>query len=292
MTSDNTVHLAQKPKAEFDDVTQEFHVVLTCGTFLHPTQPPFDVIWQTPSGSRVSSTRYRDGQFLLRLPNPVEGGSYSCIAPKEASNASCAMDTKKSSMSVDGVLVRLTLLEGENARLRSLNSQLEQRMQQQVDAVNTSVNSRVDDVNTSVNNVNGRVDFLNNTRTGLISFNARLSSDFTSTNSDPILFTNVRLNLGTAYSPATGKFTVPVDGVYFFGATTNSGDSWYFQSAYVVVDGSDACSIRENKASQGSCQATVHLTGGQEVWVRSRESGHRFDKFTTSFNGFLLHADP
>ena len=45
MTTDGTIHVMKEAKAAWDNSDQQFHVVLSCGTFSYLTYPPFDVEW-------------------------------------------------------------------------------------------------------------------------------------------------------------------------------------------------------------------------------------------------------
>nr|KAG5688911.1 hypothetical protein BaRGS_009752 [Batillaria attramentaria] len=74
----------------------------------------------TPSG-RKSSSKYQDGRFYLQLPNPVEGGEYSCILPSTDPATSCLPDGSllETALVVDETNVRLTLLEAENTVMKA-----------------------------------------------------------------------------------------------------------------------------------------------------------------------------
>eukprot|EP00745_Piridium_sociabile_P020017 TRINITY_DN3052_c0_g1_i11.p1 TRINITY_DN3052_c0_g1~~TRINITY_DN3052_c0_g1_i11.p1 ORF type:complete len:132 (+),score=13.62 TRINITY_DN3052_c0_g1_i11:622-1017(+) len=45
MTTDHELHAEQQAVAEFNNVTQQFHAVLTCGRFTYTTDPPVSVEW-------------------------------------------------------------------------------------------------------------------------------------------------------------------------------------------------------------------------------------------------------
>ena len=90
---------------------------------------------QTPNGQRLPSTDYRDGQFRLRLPNPVQGGSYSCLVPAVAANVSCNHGPDNATVTVDAVEARLALLEAHVTGLEHDKQQLQlnnSRLQLQV----------------------------------------------------------------------------------------------------------------------------------------------------------------
>ena len=52
MTEDGDLHAGQSPVAVYNNATQQFQAQLTCGTFIHQEQPPFNVLW-TVSERRV-----------------------------------------------------------------------------------------------------------------------------------------------------------------------------------------------------------------------------------------------
>lgn len=63
-----------------------------------------------------------------------------------------------------------------------------------------------------------------------IAFNSVLSKTLTNVPKNHIIkFERVLVNEGNGYDPSTGKFTAPVDGVYFFSWTyhTNRGSVTY-----------------------------------------------------------------
>ncbi|XP_070183111.1 uncharacterized protein [Littorina saxatilis] len=107
-TTDEHLHVTQQPVAEYDNSTHQYHVVLRCGTFTHPTHPPFEVTWETPSGQTEQS-----GSFLLKLPNPVEGGTYTCRLPPSSAT-----------LTVDKMEARLAVLETRQASQENVNSEL------------------------------------------------------------------------------------------------------------------------------------------------------------------------
>nr|KAG5708205.1 hypothetical protein BaRGS_021139 [Batillaria attramentaria] len=74
----------------------------------------------TPTG-RQSSSKYQDGRFYLQLPNPVEGGEYSCILPSTDPATSCLPDGSplEAALVVDEIKIRLTLLEAENTERKA-----------------------------------------------------------------------------------------------------------------------------------------------------------------------------
>ncbi|XP_070183112.1 uncharacterized protein [Littorina saxatilis] len=125
-TTDEHLHVTQQPVAEYNS-TQQYQVVLRCGTFTHPTRPPFEVTWETPSGKTEQSSSYKDGSFLLKLPNPVEGGTYTCRLPP---SAACLHDnrTGEATLTVDKMEARQAVLEARQASLENVNNELKTRV--------------------------------------------------------------------------------------------------------------------------------------------------------------------
>ena len=101
--------------------------------------------------------------------------------------------------------------------------------------------------------------------------------------------TNVVNNQGNAFDPTTGQFTVPVNGTYFFAATTSSGTRRGVANAEIVVDGTMICRIQFSVNYEiGSCQAVSSLHMGQVVWLRCYRGSYYFSGSATSLTGFLI----
>ena len=81
-------------------------------------------LFQTPTEEVVPSSRAKSGHFYLTLPNPVQGGSYTCMMPD--TYESCQ---KEATFGVDEVEVRTTLLEAENRELKADNRELNKTLQ-------------------------------------------------------------------------------------------------------------------------------------------------------------------
>lgn len=106
-----------------------------------------------------------------------------------------------------------------------------------------------------------------------IAFHAILSSTLTNTPANTIIkFGKVLVNEGSGYSPTTGKFTAPVDGVYSFSWTycTPKGSNAYLCG---YVDGKLMARI-SNYAQTNTWKNTaghfvIRLKKGNQFWVQT-----------------------
>jgi hypothetical protein len=106
------------------------------------------------------------------------------------------------------------------------------------------------------------------------------------------VFRDVQYHEGGSYDNATGYFTVPIAGVYYFIGSTgpanaNSGANFYLYVDNTQIDWSFAYIEARNEMS--SVHGVVHLQAGQRVWVRS--DGGVYYSFVSAFTGFLLSPD-
>lgn len=70
-------------------VSQDWHVQLGCGNFQTRGEPPFTVVWKSPSGIIISSSEFVDNEYILSISNPVEEGTYSCHLMNSDPTARC-----------------------------------------------------------------------------------------------------------------------------------------------------------------------------------------------------------
>ena len=121
-----------------------------------------------------------------------------------------------------------------------------------------------------------------------VSFHARVSGQPYVSRGYPVIPTDVVNNHGNAFDPTTGKFTAPVNGTYFFAATTWSRSSFH-ANAEIVVDGIMICRIQSSINYEiGSCQAVTSLHMGQVVWLRCYGGTYYFNGPATTLTGFLI----
>nr|KAG5688904.1 hypothetical protein BaRGS_009745 [Batillaria attramentaria] len=189
----------------------------------------FDIFFQTPSG-RQSSSKYQDGRFYLQLPNPVEGGEYSCILPSTDPATSCLPDGSllEAALVVDEIKARLTLLEAENTDLKAENkdlktlvNSLDTKSETLVDGLRNETKSLESSMNQKTDALERKLDNVAVTLTRRVAFHARLSKHQRLEKETPVILDNVVLNEGGAYNGTSGSFTVPYNGTYFLIVTTS-----------------------------------------------------------------------
>jgi hypothetical protein len=117
------------------------------------------------------------------------------------------------------------------------------------------------------------------------------------------------MNEGNAMDLASGKFTAPRPGIYYFSFTghariSNSSPYHFYSSLYLngyIVGSSFVSEERDaiNKFSPLTVQATLNLKMGDQVWVQIQYYGlssylyslHDDGDRMTHFTGFLLEED-
>ena len=105
----------------------------------------------------MSSSQYKDGQFLLLLDNPVTGGSYTCnVSQTHAASGyphGSSTHPGDASIAVDKVDARLSVLEAENEKLKERLAQRDQDYDRQMAGLQSLVNqtsSSVDQLNRNI----------------------------------------------------------------------------------------------------------------------------------------------
>lgn len=93
---------------------------------------------------------------------------------------------------------------------------------------------------------------------------------------ETVIFNQVSLNEGNAYDTTSGKFTTPIDGVYFFswGILTYNGK--YFVTEIVRNSIPVAYNYTDGRGRQRgagnimtSSNALIKMKKGDEVWIRT-----------------------
>ncbi|XP_070201450.1 uncharacterized protein [Littorina saxatilis] len=294
MIRDGQLHASQKAVAVFSNSTQQWHVALACGTFTYHDTPPFTLEWTTPSGQSVSSSRYKEGQFLLLLDNPVSGGSYTCHVPHSSASVACLHGNStdvSSTVVVDDVKSRLTLLEAENQQLKGSVVELK--------AENGQLKEFVKQGNQTIDSVSTRLrQHLHDERTKQVSFHASGLNNTTPSSGDVLIPTTVLNNQGNGYNPATGKFTAPYNGTYCFMSSLWGQGSGHYIAVYLMVEGKQELYVHTTFGSAGvsdtaSLQAVLSVRAGQSVWLKAGGDSNQFFSGSNhnSFSGFLVSYD-
>jgi hypothetical protein len=104
---------------------------------------------------------------------------------------------------------------------------------------------------------------------------------------DPVLFTIINLNRGGHYNSATGRFTAPVTGVYFFSAsvdpTAGGVVSTQFKVNNVLQNFLRAYAVAGDGSQAVSC--ALQLNAGDYVTIATNAG---FEGSLSQFTGFLI----
>jgi len=112
-----------------------------------------------------------------------------------------------------------------------------------------------------------------------------------------LVFDGVTTNIGNFYNNATGQFTCPVNGIYFFTVNIMSKGNKLL-SAHLMMNtraiaGLYAIGGSPSTNDHSTASVVVHCTEGQHVYVKSL-SDHSVNGEPvgyTQFTGFLLAED-
>lgn len=108
-----------------------------------------------------------------------------------------------------------------------------------------------------------------------------------------IIYDRIITNVGDHYSPNSGIFTVPRDGLYQFFLSANVLASHYIVLELVVdgnlIDDMLASALHGNDTQVGADMWVLELKEGSEVWVRTLHAGEVRGDCHTTFTGVLLH---
>ena len=135
--------------------------------------------------------------------------------------------------------------------------------------------------------------YVTETNTPRVSFHATGLSDTHPATGDPLVLPRVVHNQGNAYNNNTGSFLAPVNGTYWFMASTETYRKDTNAQLSLMVDDLNVhfMDTYEDTASQaGSVHAVVRLGAGQRVWLRCAGSSY-FWSTPTAFSGFLVYLE-
>ena len=131
------------------------------------------------------------------------------------------------------------------------------------------------------------------TTTPRVSFHATGLTDTHPAAGAPLLLPRVVHNHGHGYNATTGSFLAPINGTYWFMASTETYLKDTNAQLSLMVDDLNVhfMDTYEDTASQaGSVHAVVRLWAGQRVWLRCAGDSH-FWGTPTAFSGFLIYPD-
>ncbi|XP_076435699.1 uncharacterized protein LOC143275448 [Babylonia areolata] len=239
---------------------------------------------QTPTGARLDSSSYEDGFFHLLLPNPLVEGNYSCSIPPSLPAARCMAEDSP-------LLDTVSVLVEETAGRFTLLEARQQEFVEQLAAQREMWMGLFGDVEVMAN----RTDALEQWRDEAVHnsvpvhFHARLTSDTKLSSGSILKMTTVLNNQGGGYDSSTGYFTAPMDGNYFFIATTGSYSAGNYANMDMMKEGTtvgQTYMIEDSYAyNMGSCHAALLLNAGDKVWLQSSATSS-FESVVTSFSGF------
>lgn len=190
-----------------------------------------------------------------------------------------------------GAVTELRALVMEQASLLAQQKVIiedEQEKQAQLSSTVAALTSRVQSLETEVRN-QPQVAFSASMYTSGSKVFGPFSSDKT------VVFRRVITNIGNAYNSATGIFTAPVPGVYYFTFTAFTTSS---KRAYLRKNGQNIVSVTDHKDNEDSASNAAVLTlkkWDQVYLVLSGFSNSRHllydDPFHfTTFSGYLLFS--
>ncbi|XP_041634953.1 complement C1q-like protein 2 [Cheilinus undulatus] len=110
-----------------------------------------------------------------------------------------------------------------------------------------------------------------------------------------LIYRTVITNIGNAYSSATGIFTAPVAGVYYFTFFYHADGRHrafllLFKNSQKIVDSSDHASSFD-KADNGGNAVILQLQQGDQVFMRMEPNTHVWgNPCVTTFSGYLITA--
>ena len=124
-----------------------------------------------------------------------------------------------------------------------------------------------------------------------ITFHAMMSDDLVSNIEQTVVFDHVITNIGKAYNPHTGHFTVPYDGLYFLTVSFLKRYSSNLTLTMLINSGTISRGHATNStsgATTGSMNAAVFLKKGDVVRIIGSSVNARIDGDWTYFTGHII----
>ena len=108
--------------------------------------------------------------------------------------------------------------------------------------------------------------------------------------STTVTFPSININRGSHYNTSNGRFTAPVDGVYFFTVTLQVGSASNNPHAGLEVNGSSVIFLDWNASKAAMISRAIYLTAGDyvnsKIYVTVADTVVNGDR--NSFSGFLV----
>ncbi|XP_041649938.1 complement C1q-like protein 3 [Cheilinus undulatus] len=183
-------------------------------------------------------------------------------------------------------------LQASETKLQATESRL-QASETKLQATETKLKASESRLRNSENQIRG----LMNKETTRVAFSAALGGN--AENFGPfntrttLIYKTVKTNIGNAYNSATGIFTAPVAGVYYFTFFYNANSThkaflMLYKNSVQIVFIWENSSKTESYDSGGNA-VFLQLKRGDQVYVRMGENSHIYGgSYYTTFSGFLV----
>ncbi|CAG2224925.1 unnamed protein product [Mytilus edulis] len=126
-------------------------------------------------------------------------------------------------------------------------------------------------------------------RLSVPAFTVTLSKHLTPQVNQIIKFESVKTNIGGHYSPSTGIFTAPRNGLYMISATIRPNGSAYLHCE-IQVNGEMKEKLVGTRGSTGTANAVLQLKKGNKVFIKKdhRSGENMMGKDWSMFSGYFI----